>query len=88
MKAYINMYKKYANREHKMRTTLFIREELLEEAKKVSGAKSKKEVVELALEEYVSRKKQKKLIELEGKIELSFTLSEFLKKRRKDVPYR
>lgn len=71
-----------------MRTTLFINEQLLEEAKKVSGAKTKKEAVEIALEELVRRKKAEKLIELEGKIELSFTLSEFLKRRKKDVLYR
>lgn len=71
-----------------MRTTLSIKEDLLEEAKKVSGAKTKKEAVEMALEEFVMRKKSKKLIELEGKIELAFTLDEFLKRRKKDVPNR
>lgn len=71
-----------------MRTTLSIKEDLLEEAKKVSGAKTKKEAVEMALEEFVRRKKSKKLIELEGKIELAFTLDEFLKRRKKDVPHR
>ncbi len=71
-----------------MRTTLFIKEELLEEAKKISGAKTKKETVERALEELVRRKKAEKLIELEGKIDLSFTLSEFLKRRKKNVLYR
>lgn len=68
-----------------MRTTLFIRDDLLEEAKKVSGAKTKKQAVEMALEEFVRRKKSKELIELEGKIELSFTLDELLKRRKKDV---
>jgi Arc/MetJ family transcription regulator len=79
---------KYAKLGHKMRTTLFIDENLLEEAKKASGAKTKREAVEIALEEYVRRKKAEKLIDLEGKIELSFTLSEFLKRRKKDVLYR
>lgn len=71
-----------------MRTTLAIEEKLLEEAKKVSGAKTKKEAVEIALKEFVQRKRSKKLIELEGKIELSFSLPEFLKRRESDVPYR
>jgi len=71
-----------------LRTTLFIKEDLLEEAKKISGAKTKKEAVEMALEEFVRKKKSKKLIELEGKIELSTSLSEFLKRRKRDVPYR
>lgn len=75
-------------KEHILRTTLSIKEDLLEEAKKVSGAKTKKEAVEMALEEFVMRKKSKKLIELEGKIELASTLDEFLKRRKKDVPNR
>jgi len=36
-----------------MRTTLAIKEELLEEVKELSGAKTKKEAVEKALVEYV-----------------------------------
>jgi len=71
-----------------MRTTLSIREDLLKEVRELSGAKTKKEAVERALEEFVRRRRAKRLIELEGKIDLSFTLSEFLEKRRKDVPYR
>ncbi len=71
-----------------MRTTLAIKEELLDEVKTLSGAKTKKEAVEKALEEFIKRRKSKKLIDLEGKIELSFTLEEFIVGRRKDVPYR
>jgi Arc/MetJ family transcription regulator len=71
-----------------MRTTLSIDEDLLKEAEKLSGAKTKKETVEMALEEFVRRRKSRKLVELEGKIELSYSLSEFLKRREKDVPYR
>jgi Arc/MetJ family transcription regulator len=71
-----------------MRTTLAIDERLLNEVRALSGAKTKKEAVEIALEEFIKRKKAKKLLELEGKIELSFTLKDFLKNRRKDVPYR
>ncbi len=71
-----------------MRTTLAIKEELLDEVKALSGAKTKKDAVEKALEEFIKRRKAKKLLDLEGKIELSFTLGEFLKKRRSDVPHR
>ncbi len=71
-----------------MRTTLAIKEKLLEEVKALSGAKTKKEAVEKALEEFIKRRKSKKLIDLEGKVELSFTLEEFIERRRKDVPYR
>jgi len=71
-----------------MRTTLAIKEELLNEVKVLSGAKTKKEAVEKALEEFIKRRRAKRLIDLEGKIELSFDLEEFIKRRRKDVPYR
>jgi Arc/MetJ family transcription regulator len=71
-----------------MRTTLTINEDLLEEAKTLSGAKTKKEAIEIALEEFVRREKSKKLIELEGKVELTFSLSELLKRRKSDVPHR
>ena len=78
----------YARKEHTLRTTLTINEELLEEAKTLSGAKTKKEAIEIALEEFVRREKSKKLVELEGKVELSFSLPEFLKRRKGDVPHR
>jgi len=71
-----------------MRTTLAVREELIEEVKALSGVKTKKEAVEKALEEYIRRRKAKKLLDLEGRIELSFTLQEFIARRKKDVPHR
>ena len=71
-----------------MRTTLAVREELIEEVKALSGAKTKKDAVERALEEFVRRRKAKKLLDLEGKTELSFTLEELIARRRKDVPHR
>jgi Arc/MetJ family transcription regulator len=74
--------------EASMRTTLAVNKALLEEVKVLSGVKTKKEAVEKALEEFIRRRKAKKLLDLEGKIELSFTLHEFIEKRRKDVPHR
>jgi Arc/MetJ family transcription regulator len=74
--------------EASMRTTLTIKEELLEEARALSGVKTKKEAVEKALEEFIRRRKAKKLLDLEGKIELSFTLKELISRRRMDVPHR
>jgi Arc/MetJ family transcription regulator len=69
-----------------MRTTLAIKEQLLEEAKILSGARTKKETVEIALDEFVRRRRAKKLIDLEGQVEFAQTLDDFLKQRRKDVP--
>lgn len=71
-----------------MRTTLVINEELLKEVKVLSGAKTKKEAVEKALDEFIKRRKAKKLLDLEGKVELSFSLKELLERRKKDVPNR
>jgi len=71
-----------------MRTTLSIKEQLLDEVKTLSAAKTKKAAVEKALEEFVKRRKAKKLLELEGKIELSFTTKDLMERRRKDVPHR
>ena len=71
-----------------MRTTLAINEELLNEVKLLSGAKTKKDAVEKALVDFIRRRKAKKLLQLEGKIELSFIPRELLERRRKDVPRR
>jgi len=71
-----------------MRTTLAIKKELLDEVKSLSSSKTKKEAVEKALTEFIRRRKAKKLLELEGKIEVSFTAQELLARRKKDVPHR
>jgi Arc/MetJ family transcription regulator len=74
--------------EASMRTTLAVREDLIEEVKALSGVKTKKDAVEKALEEFVRRRKAKKLLDLEGKVELSFTLEEFIGRRKRDVLHR
>jgi len=66
-----------------MGTTLAINEELLDEVKLLSGAKTKKDAMEKALEEFIRRRKAKKLLQLEGKIELSFTPEGLFERRRK-----
>jgi Arc/MetJ family transcription regulator len=71
-----------------MRTTLALDEQLINEVKALSGAKTKREAIEKAMEEFVRRRKSKKLLDLEGKIELSVTVDELLKRRKKDVPHR
>lgn len=71
-----------------MRTTLVINEELLNEAKTLSGAKTTKEAIEVALPGYIRRRKAKRLLQLEGKMELSCPSDEFLKNRERDVPDR
>jgi len=71
-----------------MRTTIVLNEDLLNEVKTLSGAKSKRDAVEKALEEFVRRRKARKLIELEGKMDLSCTTDQLLERRKKDVPHR
>ena len=52
-----------------MATNLDIDDRLIEEARRVGGHKTKKQVVTEALEEYVSRRKQRKIISLFGKLD-------------------
>lgn len=54
-----------------MRTNIVIDEELINQAIDVSGLRTKKEVVNIALEEFVQRHSQKKLLDLAGKIDLA-----------------
>jgi len=71
-----------------MRTTMAIKKELLEEVKHLANARTNKDAVEKALEEFIKRRKAKKLLDLEGKVELSHSVKELLERRRKDVPHR
>ena len=52
-----------------MATNLSLDPDLLERAVKVSGERTKKAVVTRALEEFIARRRQKRLIELMGKLE-------------------
>lgn len=51
-----------------MSTNLALDPELIERALAVSGEKTKKAAVTRALEEYVARRSQKRLVELMGKL--------------------
>jgi hypothetical protein len=52
-----------------MAPNLSIRPELIERALAVSGEKTKKAAVTLALEEFIARRRQRGLLELMGKLE-------------------
>lgn len=71
-----------------MRTTLAVRKDLSQEAKVLANVKTNNAAVEKALEEFVKRRKARKLLDLEGKIDLSYTTKELLQRRRKDVSCR
>ena len=53
-----------------MATNLAIDDRLLDEALRVGGQRTKKDTVTQALEEYVQRRKQAKILDLFGKIQL------------------
>ena len=52
-----------------MATNLDLDPDLIERAVKVSGEKTKKAAVTRALEEFISRRSQKRLVDLMGKLE-------------------
>jgi len=52
-----------------MATNLSIDPELIEQARKVSGERTKKAAVTRALQEFIARREQKKMIELFGKLD-------------------
>lgn len=53
-----------------MRTNIVVDDELVEEAFKHSNAKTKRELVDLALREFVENHKRKDVRELRGKVRL------------------
>lgn len=57
--------------ESHMATNLAIDPKLLDEALAVSGERTKKAAVTKALEEFIARRQQKRLLELVGKLEWS-----------------
>jgi Arc/MetJ family transcription regulator len=52
-----------------MATNLSIDPELIEQALKVSGERTKKAAVTRALQEFIARRRQKRLLDLMGKLE-------------------
>ena len=59
-----------------MRTNIEIDDELIKEAMKLTGIKTKKGVVEAALAQMVSLKKQERLKDLRGKLKWEGNLDE------------
>ncbi len=51
-----------------MRTNIVIDEQLMDEAFKYTGLKTKKEIINLALKEFVENAKKLSLLDLKGKI--------------------
>lgn len=64
-----------------LRTNIELDEKLVNEAMRLTRKKTKKELVNYALEELVSRFKRKKILELEGKVQWTGNLAEMRKSR-------
>lgn len=52
-----------------MKTNVSIDPELLEQAQRVGGEKTKKATVEKALREFIARREQKRILDLFGEVE-------------------
>jgi len=59
-----------------MRTNINIDEDLIRECRELTHLKTKKEIVDSALKEFIKLCKRKKTLELEGKIEWEGNLDE------------
>ncbi|MBI5746543.1 MAG: type II toxin-antitoxin system VapB family antitoxin [Nitrospirae bacterium] len=63
------------------RTNIDLNDKLVAEGMKITGCKSKKELMNLALEDLVAKKSRKKILELEGKIRWIGDMNEMRKSR-------
>ena len=64
-----------------LRTNIELDEKLVKEAMKLTRKKTKKELVNYALQELVRKVKRKKLLDLEGKVEWTGDLGKMRKSR-------
>lgn len=62
-----------------MRTNIEIDNQLMQEAKKISKTKTKKEIVDLALKTYLKVNKRKDLLKLFGKVKWEGNLNQMKK---------
>lgn len=65
-----------------MRTTLELNEKLLQEAMKLLGVKTKREVVERALEALVAQERRERLRAKLGRLDFNLTLKDLHEMRR------
>jgi len=64
-----------------MRTNIVLDDKLVEEGKRLTGVKTKRELVNLALRELIERRRRKNLLKFEGKIEWEGNLNEIRRSR-------
>jgi Arc/MetJ family transcription regulator len=68
-----------------MRTSIDIDNKLLEEAQKVTSAKTKKALIDLSLKELIRRKRLEHLISLYGTGPIDLTLKELEESRKDEI---
>jgi Arc/MetJ family transcription regulator len=59
-----------------MRTTVTIEKEMIDELRSVTGAKSKRRAVIIAISEYLRRKKTERIMQAKGKLSFDLTADE------------
>lgn len=64
-----------------MRLSITVDKGLLERAIRVSGAKTKREAIEMGLRELLRRASRERMIEHAGKVDMAITVKELLKRR-------
>ena len=64
-----------------MRTNVVLDDELVKEGLKLTKLRTKKDLVNLALEELVARRRRKKILKLEGKVKWEGNLNEMRRSR-------
>lgn len=64
-----------------MRTNIELDEDLIQRGMELSGVRTKRELVDLALREFVRKKDQKKILELRGRIHWQGDLNEMRRTR-------
>ncbi len=67
-----------------MRSTIDIDDKLIEKAKKLTGVKTKKEVIHISMKELIRKKKLEHLLSLYGKSPIDISVSD-VEKFRKDA---
>jgi Arc/MetJ family transcription regulator len=67
-----------------MRLSVTLDPGLVEEAVRISKARSKREVIESALKEFIRRRRIEKAIARGGKVSLTISLDELLKRREEE----
>ncbi len=66
-----------------MRTNVVLDDDLVNEAMRLSGIKTKKDIISIALQEFVTSRKRKNILDLEGRIK--FMDDYDYKELRKDI---